>query len=222
MARTFVVEREPGALVPDPRDAPLVREPLDRRRRLDRRRGRRCPHVRRAKRVGGKRVLHVRENELLMLLFVMGAEQDHRQSARVARGQERDHPLIDARSPRAHLIEGGPREQAPRGPRMARPGRLVVRVEEEAPSVVAPPVSRVEAREHELFEEPGRMGQVPLGRARVRHRLHERVFRGKGRGEGLGPAADLLVPSNQGFSVHGGPLRGIERRSKTLVATRPP
>ena len=124
-----------------------------------------------------------------MLLFVVGAEQDDGERRRVGRGQEREHPLVDARPPRAHLVERGTREQPPRGPRMTRPGRLVVRVEEQAPSLVVPAMRRIEARENELLEEPGRVGQVPLRRARVGHRLHEHVLGRQRRREGLGPSA---------------------------------
>jgi hypothetical protein len=53
---------------------------------------------------------------------------------------------------------------------------LVVAVEENAEGGVEGNETGLEALEQERLEEPGDVGEVPLGRARVGHRLHLAVL----------------------------------------------
>jgi hypothetical protein len=103
--------------------------------------------------------------------------------SRPALREQRLHRLVDMPAVRMHLVHRGPREQAALRARMARAERLVVRVEE----VVETHVERLVAlgvrlQQHGL-EEPRGVREVPLGRARIGHRLDALVFGGKRGGE---------------------------------------
>ena len=43
--------------------------------------------------------------------------------------------------------------------------------------LIVPPVAAVKLRQDEMFEKPGRMRQVPLDRADIRHALHDEILR---------------------------------------------
>src|SRR5262249_26963106 len=83
---------------------------------------------------------------------------------------------------------------------LPRADRLVIRVEEVGVPLVHRTVARDEAGEHEGLEEPGRVGEVPLGRAGVGHRLDELVLGGKGRGQrgGRGAHGRVVLPEAGG------------------------
>jgi len=50
---------------------------------------------------------------------------------------------------------------------------------------------RAVARQDERFEEPGGVGEVPLGRARVGHRLDDVIFRSQRRAQSACPPTDV-------------------------------
>ena len=143
--------------------------------------------------MAAEEVLDVGENQLLVLLLVLEAEHDAGANLVAHAALQRlQHPLVDAPAIAANVVEGRTRQQAARGARMTRTDRFVIRVEE----VVE---RRFERRplQHERLEKPGRVGEVPLGRARVRHRLHLAVLRRERSGEEVRLTADLLVTTRE-------------------------
>ena len=144
-------------------------------------------------RVLPKGVQDVGEHELLVLLFVRDPELDDRKRAIERLGARLGEELRDARvdrsSVRADLGRRRPRDETAVRARVARSGRLVIRIEEERVARI----DRVESRrrEDERLEEPGGVGAVPLGRARVGHRLELLIFGRQRGGEPLGTRPSL-------------------------------
>ena len=101
------------------------------------------------------------------------------------------------------------------GPRMARAERLVVGVEKVEEARVERPVARQVRQQHDRLEEPAGMGQVPLGRAGVRHRLHALVFGRERRGECQAVRTHLGVSLTQS-----GWLSPAANRRERLTGTR--
>jgi hypothetical protein len=182
MTRQLVVEREPVARVAERLQAAGIADPVG-ATRAHRREGP-SGAIHRLGRIAREQVLEVGEDELLVLLLVVEAELDARRgpgsrSPRTARAsprpRERDRP---ARS-RGRVATTG-RAPAADGARR----RDVIRVEQHAERRI----ERHEALalgEDERLEEPGRVGEVPLDRARVGHRLERAVLGRERRGERL-------------------------------------
>lgn len=84
---------------------------------------------------------------------------------------------VDMGSVGEHLVERGAGEQASLMAGMPSPDSVVVRVEEVAELRMENFIPLAMGTEQEGFEEPGRVGQVPLGRAAVGHRLGTTIFR---------------------------------------------
>src|SRR6266404_2181612 len=74
-------------------------------------------------------------------------------------------------------IDRGTRQQPALGSRMTRTGGLIIGVEEVGEGRVEDPIARVEPSEDERLEEPGRMREMPLCRADIRHRLDRLILR---------------------------------------------
>src|SRR4029453_12932649 len=106
-------------------------------------------------------------------------------------------------------------EPAPR-PRVTRSGRDVVRVEEIGELRVENAIAGEMRDQEELLEEPGCVRPVPLGRARIRHRLHHLVLGA----QGIGPALGLRAHGAKGFAPVGARIvrrGGWERCGITFV-----
>jgi len=99
------------------------------------------------------------------------------------------HPLLHEGPVGAHLRERRPGEQAAPGALVPGPDRLVVRVEQVGVTRVEAAILRRGPGKHELLEEPGGVGEVPLDRARVRHRLNLLVLGAERSGQRGGSAA---------------------------------
>ena len=89
---------------------------------------------------------------------------EHRQNARIDRLSIGEN-FLEARS-----------RKASRGARMARSNALVIRIEEVIEARGERLMVGFERAEHERFEEPRRMREVPLRRAGIGHRLQHHVF----------------------------------------------
>src|SRR5215210_5660266 len=100
----------------------------------------------------------------------------------------------------------GPGNKAALRPIVTRAGRHVIRVEEVGEARIERLVAGTVGTEQELLEEPGGVGAVPLGRARVRHGLDDLVLRRERRRAALG-----LVPDR---------AKGGEPRCATLFGRR--
>ena len=181
VARRLVVERERRAAMSDLGDAafealpaerggsspsPSPSPPSDRLTRT----------VRRQERIFRQEMLHVGEDQLLMLLFVVPPELERRRDCRrgVRERFEVGEPLIDRRAVGDDLFRGGPRHEPALGAFDALADALVVRVEEEIVGVAHG--RNAERSEHEPLEEPGRVREVPLHGARIGHRLRDPVL----------------------------------------------
>ena len=202
MRGAFVVEREAVAVVAERHEAAVEAMPRVRPGRDGRERPARV--IDGPRRVAREEMLDVGEQEFLVLLLVMQAEFGQRRRVRVQRPlEEALHRRVDVPAVRQHGREVGTRQQAALGAGMPVADAVVVRVEQHAERRVERTVPGRVRREHERLEEPGHVRKVPLGRARVGHRLQRTVFRRQRRREELGLLAD-----------------GRERRREVGVAAR--
>jgi len=186
VARRFVVEAVVAVLIGRVAhlEHALVEGEPAKRLRLHRR-DRPALRIRGVRRVERQHVLDVGEQQLLVLLFVMQAERDEVfQLALVRLRQQREHAFIDVRAIAFHRFQRRPRDEAALRPRMLLADALVVAVEEHAKAGIEGTEPALVAFEHEGLEEPRDMCEVPLGGARVGHRLHLAVF-GRQRGDEL-------------------------------------
>ncbi len=133
-----------------------------------------------AERVLGQEVLGVHEQQLLVLLLVV--------AARARPGRDRPRRGRGGRRRPARRRRGGRRRPRRRSGGSAGRGGG-------AGAGARPPRSSCSrgsgidgsgSPEHELVEEPGGVGPVPLRRRAVGHRLHDLVLGPERRGEGLG------------------------------------
>ncbi len=217
VAGPLVVERERRALVTNPDDAPLERLKRERGRRCRRRGDRRRSAIAGLQRVRSEGVLDVGEQQLLVLLFVVQAEGDRRRDVGrdCARFQQPANRLVDVAAIGVHLVEGRAGEAAATRPIVLRSDRLVVGVEQKLEGRVERPMVRDVRQEHERLEEPGRVGEVPLGGAGVRHRLDPLVLGRKRRRQLEGARANRPVFVEE---LH---LRTPEREHSNDSARRP-
>jgi hypothetical protein len=130
-------------------------------------------------------VLDVHQDQLLMLLLVMQAEFDYLPAPSRTRLDQLRHGLGDVATVGHDLIDPGPGDQAALRSRMPGANAFVVRVEEIIVGRIEDAVAPRIRPQHEGLEEPGRVGEMPLGGADVGHGLHGLVFRRQGRGKVL-------------------------------------
>ena len=141
----------------------------------------------------GEEVQDVHQHQLLVLLLMRQTQVQQVGEVARAVGQQLRHRGVHMGAIGQHICGRGPGYQAPRGARLPRAHRLVVGVEQVAELRVEHPVADQVRDQHEGLEEPGGVGQVPLGRAGVRHGLGAHVLRGQRPGQGLGGAPQPLV-----------------------------
>jgi hypothetical protein len=143
-------------------------------------------------------VLDVGEQQFLMLLFVLQAELDQRVDRWVVRrGEQRRHALVDLRTIGLDLGQAGTRDEAALRPRMLLAHLVVVAVEQHPVVGVERLEAALVALEHEGFEKPRHVRQMPLGRADVGHRLHLRVGLGQRLGQEQRLRAHLRIAAGQ-------------------------
>ena len=100
-----------------------------------------------------------------------------------ARREQRLHALVDVGAVALHVGQRRPRDEAALRARVLRADALVVAVEEDAKGRIERHEAGLEALEQEGLEEPRDVREVPLGRARVGHRLDLAVLGRERRGE---------------------------------------
>ena len=141
-------------------------------------------------RVLRKGVQDVGEHQLLMLLLVMQPDLDNRndffQRRLVCAVQKLADRGIDMSAIGGHLLDTRTGNQSALRPRMPGACRNIIGVEQEAEALVEFAVVRGVRLQQEGLEEPGGVGAMPFRGARVRHRLHDLVFRRQMRGAALG------------------------------------
>ena len=86
---------------------------------------------------------------------------------------------------------------------MPRAGGDVIGVEQEREALIELAIARVVWLQQELLEEPGGVGAMPFGWARVRHRLNLLVFVRERRGAALGLAAHEAERLDAGAPIDG-------------------
>ena len=121
----------------------------------------------------------------------------HQQLLRHVRLEEALHVAVDPGAIGVHLAHGRAGDVSALVARMARAGLDVVRVEQEGVPGIEGLVPGEVGPEQEGLEEPGDVGQVPLGGADVLHRLHHAVLGRERLGEGLGAGADIPVAGGE-------------------------
>ena len=118
-----------------------------------------------------------------MLLLVIDAELDHLERS----GREtRERPLqrlIDMCAKSADLVQGRPAEHSAPRTRVPRALRFVIAVEQEGVALVERMISPDVIAQHERFEKPRRVRQVPFGWRGVREGLDRSVGVAERRGE---------------------------------------
>jgi hypothetical protein len=139
-------------------------------------------------------VKDVGQHQLLMLLLVMQPDLDDFENGR---GLVRRYCFdqlcdgcIDMRAVGGNVGAARTRDQSALRPRMPRPRRDVIRVEKKRKTLVENLVRRIVRHQQKLFEEPSDVRAMPLGRRRIRHRLHDLVFGGERRRACFGLRAD--------------------------------
>lgn len=135
---------------------------------------------RRQQRIARERMQHVRDDQLLMLLFVMQPEcnlgRQQVEQRGICRGDRVQHGRVDMTPVRMHVGQRGTRQKAALFPRLARAERFVVGVEQERIGIVERGITGDVPHQHDCLEEPRRMREMPLRRAGVGHRLHGLIF----------------------------------------------
>jgi hypothetical protein len=184
VARTLIVECEAGARVPHFAHAAPARDEAH-LARLGSRGVRSGLAVDRRERILREQVLHVGEDQLLVLLLVVRAELDHvaQRRALLLVLEQPQEMSVDVLAIGVHLRERRAREQPALRPRILRSNAVVVRVEQHAERRLERAVARQRRLECERLEVPARVREVPLRGARVGHRLERAVLGGKRRGE---------------------------------------
>ena len=127
-------------------------------------------------RIQGQHVLDIREDQLLVLLFVVQPQHDYilRCRIEITGIEQPQHLFVDMGAVGQNFIKRRPGNQAPLRPRMHIPDRVVVGVEQVVIRVIQP--RHAVGFQDEALEEPGDVREVPLGGAHVGHRLHDGIL----------------------------------------------
>ena len=99
-----------------------------------------------------------------------------------------------------NLCHAGPRDESPLGTGSLFPYAVVIGVEQHTELGLKGLVARYRLLEHQRFEEPGCVCEVPFHRARVGHGLGSRVFRRQGSAKTLAGRSHELVLGCQGLN----------------------
>ena len=154
--------------------------------------------VRRPHRIEGEKVLHVHEQQLLVLLLMVEAEIDQVEQRWAERSIEKVvHGGVDVAPVLGDFVERRTGQQSADRARVPGADRIVVGIEEVAEHRVERPVARKFLQQQEGLEEPGRVSLVPLRGAGIRHRLRDLVLWRQWGSEQLGQRPDLVVAADQ-------------------------
>ena len=177
--------------------------------------GRRCLGPKRGlQRAAPQNMLDVHEHQFLVLLFVVQSEFDDRLESRIEMFlKESIHTGINLVTVLHYIAEGRSGEKPASRARVLGSDQLVVGVEQHA-VVLVHGLPAIPCLEYECLEEPGRVPEVPLRRADVRHGLDLHVLRGKCPGQGhcrcprAGEAGGQVIPGR--WRVHGDSLVDVD------------
>jgi len=197
--RAFAIEGEAGAGMAD-LDRPVGAVAPAERRRQRCRRPTPVP-IGWRERILGEEMENVGQQQFLMLLLMLAAEFDQGRSAGVERRQPIDDRGIDMRAIGADLVQARPGQQPPARAGVARPFRFVIAVEQIAVVRIERPIAR-QIAQHEGFEEPTGVRQMPFGGRGIVHRLDGRIGIAERRGQGQ---------AQRTHAIERGPLFGAGR-----------
>ena len=202
----LVVKAEPLAAMADLDGAALVFQPAGLGWMVARGGGR-PRQVDRVEGIPRQDVLDVHEEELLMLLLVMEAQDDQLGQTGLIRMLEQwRHGSVDMGAVARDVLDARPREEPALGAGVPGADSLVVRVEDVRVRIVEHVVTAGVLSEQERLEEPRDMGAVPLRRADVGHRLDGLVLRAQDGCQTFGQGAHPAVV-----------LQEFRRRSSTAL-----
>ena len=112
-----------------------------------------------------------------MLLLMIQAKRDEQADFRIVIIlNQPEHVVIDIFAVCGNSRYAGPGQQAAAVPRVHFPPRLVIGVKEVVILLIEDLVSGAMNQQYELFEEPGRVCQMPFCRADAGHRLHNEIL----------------------------------------------
>ena len=169
-------------------------------------------------RIAAEAVEQIHQQQLLMLLFVLQA-QLHQGQQGIGGGartslqvlQQILQPLVHPVAPGQHLRDRGSAQQAPLGPGMAGADAVVIGVEQVAPAAIGRLVALQVRLQQERLEEPGGVGQMPFGGARIRHPLQAEVLALESLDQAFAVLPHLEQPFPQGGGVEGRAHRRSDR-----------
>ena len=199
MTRQLVVETEVLAARADFADAAVERDEVHRRSRIARLAG--AGLVRGQQRIAREQMLDVREHQLLVLLLVIDADRGDRQQPFVFGSctEELLHVLVDVLAILPHFLDRRTREQPALRTLVHAPHGLVIGIEQVFEIRMKRAIAGQQLLEQELFEEPAGVREMPLGRARVRHALHDEILRLQRRADFQRDATDVRVAGGEDF-----------------------
>ncbi len=214
MARAFVIETKAGAVMPDFLHAARLFDPFE-RRVASGGRDRQVGAVGRPERIDREVVLDIRQQQFLMLLFMMAAEHHARRDFGPARflhrGEQGGHRLVHLRAIAKNFRGRGTGKQAALRAREWRSDLLIIRVEQVFELRVKRAVTGKKSLEQEGFEEPGRVRKVPLGGADIGHGLQAVIVRRERLAQRLALTPHGAVVCRQGLARRGKAARGVLR-----------
>src|SRR5205807_472011 len=157
--------------------------------------------VRRAQRVDPEGVLDIGDNQLLVLLFMVGAQLRGGQHVfgKSGSSQQLVHVLIHIAAVSLYFLQRGTGKRVAQCFLGLRAYGVVVGVKEVPKLRMEWTVAFQMSRKQKSFKEPTGMRQVPFGRAGFRAGLHHLVFRAERRYQGFSLLADCFVLSKERF-----------------------
>ena len=152
-------------------------------------------------RVLGKDMFDVGDEQLLMLLLVMNAENQDRfdfiQKLFVGLGNEIVDMFINGRTITMGFVNCRARDQSAQVAPMHVAGGVVVGIEEISVLRVLAAITADPLFENESLKKPRRMGEMPFCRAYVGHRLHDAILGRESPANRRGEISDFVKTREQ-------------------------
>ena len=167
-----------------------------------------------------ERVQNIGEKKLLMLLLVIETDFDNGGDFfKIFRGSDqRVHRVVNVRSIFGDLGNSGPSNETALRTKLPRTGGDVIGIEEITESVVEHLIGLRKRAQQKLLEEPGHVRSMPFCRTRIRHRLHDLIFRVEVRSTPFGFFAHCPIGLEPRLPPVGGHL--LRSRSNRLCGIR--
>ena len=222
VSRPFIVIGKALAVMANGKNAAVESDPVERRRLRHRDAGGGAG-VSRLQRLAREQAQDVGEQKLLMLLLVIDAELD--QLSRPGLKATLAKPLecrVDMLAIGAHLVGRRARQETALAARLPGTHALVIGIEAIFEALVENPVALEEGFEHESFEEPGGVGEMPFGGTCVVIGLDDLVLVAQGERKFRGKSArgDQALEKRLGLGPMNVVEDGITRAHNPLLGNR--